>query len=196
MGSSLSKAGFVVMVSFLIRFVDLVLALVVIICTAPLMLAIFCLMLTVTPDPIFRQTRVGLDRSEFIMFKFRTMKTGTSDKPTHMTSPSDHVRFGGGLRASKLDELPQAFNVLRGDMSWVGPRPCLPSQVRLIEERSARGVYRARPGVTGLAQIIGIDMRSPRLLARIDAVMVRRMTFRLYAGILFMTLRRVLTMHS
>ena len=90
------------------------------------------------------------------------------------------AKLGRLLRKTKLDELPQLFNVLMGQMSLVGPRPCLPNQTELIEERLKRGVYDVRPGITGVAQVKDVDMSTPRKLARYDQVMVRRMNLRLY----------------
>ena len=87
-----------------------------------------------------------------------------------------------------MDELPQLFNVLLGHMSLVGPRPCLSSQKELIEERNQRGVFKIRPGITGLAQINGIDMSTPRKLARYDALMINSMTLRLYAKLIISTI--------
>jgi len=88
--------------------------------------------------------------------------------------------LGRFLRRTKLDELPQLWNVLKGELSLVGPRPCLFNQTELIEERASRGVFAARPGITGLAQIIGIDMSTPRLLAETDARMLQRLGLAAY----------------
>jgi len=100
------------------------------------------------------------------------MKPHTTSVATHLVDPSAVTRLGRFLRRSKLDELPQLWNVLLGDMSLVGPRPCLPNQKDLINERAARGVFDARPGITGLAQVQGIDMSTPKLLAETDARML------------------------
>lgn len=118
---------------------------------------------------IFCQTRVGLHEQPFICYKLRTMYVDTRDAPSHETVPSAITSVGRWLRRLKLDELPQLWNILRGDMSFVGPRPCLLSQIKLIEARRAHGLYAIRPGVTGVAQVAGIDMSDPEKLAKFDA---------------------------
>lgn len=130
-----------------------------------------------SPGPaIFRQARVGLNEAPFICYKLRTMHAGTPDAPSHETSGSAVTRIGQVLRTLKLDELPQIWNILKGDMSFVGPRPCLPSQGELIAERRARGLYTIRPGVTGVSQIAGVDMSNPEKLAALDATYLDRMS--------------------
>jgi lipopolysaccharide/colanic/teichoic acid biosynthesis glycosyltransferase len=123
-------------------------------------------------DPLFRQQRVGRDGKRFTMLKIRTMRAGTPDGASHEIGASTITRSGHLLRRTKLDELPQLWNVLVGDMSLVGPRPCLPSQSELIEERRRRGVLALRPGVTGVAQLAGLDMSDPQRLAQADAAYV------------------------
>lgn len=115
------------------------------------------------------------------------MRPDTVSVATHLADASAITQFGGFLRRSKLDELPQLWNVLRGDMSLVGPRPCLFSQEHLIAERASRGVYEARPGVTGLAQVNGIDMSTPELLAETDRRMLESLTLSAYFKYLWMT---------
>ncbi len=123
-----------------------------------------------TPGPaLFVQKRVGRDGRIFHCMKFRSMHVDAPERATHHSTPADVTRVGRILRRTKLDELPQLLNVLLGDMSLVGPRPCLPSQTTLIEARRRLGVWRARPGITGLAQVNGIDMSEPERLAGIDA---------------------------
>ncbi|MDX2308701.1 MAG: sugar transferase [Hyphomicrobium sp.] len=136
---------------------------------------------------IFPQTRVGRDRKSFTCYKFRTMRVGTEHVPTHEAPKSAITGIGRVLRATKLDELPQLWNVLKGEMSLVGPRPCLPTQELLVMERERRGVYAVRPGITGLAQVRGIDMSDPRKLAEEDAVYVASHSFALDVRILFAT---------
>ena len=119
-----------------------------------------------TGPALFRQIRVGRGGRSFTIYKLRTMTFGVPDRPTHEMPASTLTRIGGFLRRSKLDELPQLYNVVRGDMSLVGPRPCLPSQTALIEGRRAAGALDVRPGITGLAQVMGVDMSDvPRLVA-------------------------------
>ena len=122
------------------------------------------------------QKRIGQDQKVFLMYKLRTMLASTEDRASHEVSLENITGVGRVLRRTKLDELPQIINVLIGDMSVVGPRPCLPSQTELIDERAARGVYDIRPGITGPAQLAGIDMSTPRALAEADARYVEART--------------------
>lgn len=123
-----------------------------------------------SPGPgIFCQIRVGRHGAPFTCLKLRTMHWGTTDAPSHETAKSAVTPLGAALRHYKLDELPQVWNVIKGDMSFVGPRPCLPSQTELIEARRRRGVLALRPGITGPAQVRGIDMSEPERLAETDA---------------------------
>jgi O-antigen biosynthesis protein WbqP len=133
-----------------------------------------------TGSPFFRQARLGRGQQPFILVKFRTMRLGTANVATHLASASAVTPFGRFLRRTKLDELPQLWNVLKGEMSLVGPRPCLPNQHELIATRAIAGVFAVRPGITGLAQVRGIDMSVPVLLAQIDAEMIRSMSLRSY----------------
>jgi O-antigen biosynthesis protein WbqP len=138
-------------------------------------------------SPLFRQQRVGRHQQPFILVKFRTMRPDTASVATHLASASAVTGFGRFLRRTKLDELPQLWNVLKGDMSLVGPRPCLFNQQELITERVQRSVFDARPGITGLAQIRGIDMSTPELLAKTDAEMLKSLTVFSYFRFIFLT---------
>jgi lipopolysaccharide/colanic/teichoic acid biosynthesis glycosyltransferase len=138
-------------------------------------------------SPLFHQQRVGRYQQLFKLVKFRTMRPDTASVATHLANVSAVTGFGRFLRRTKLDELPQLWNVLKGDMSLVGPRPCLFNQEELIAERARRGVFNARPGVTGLAQIQGIDMSTPELLAKIDAEMLKSLTVFDYLRFIFLT---------
>lgn len=123
-----------------------------------------------SPGPgLFAQTRVGRQGATFTCYKFRSMQTGTVQVGTHDAPEGAITRLGHILRRSKLDELPQIWNIARGEMSLIGPRPCLPVQTALIDARRKRGVLDIRPGISGLAQVQGIDMRDPLVLARRDA---------------------------
>lgn len=118
---------------------------------------------------IFAQERVGRHGRTFTCYKFRTMAVGTVQAGTHEVSGSSVTPLGARLRRLKIDELPQLWNVLKGDMSLIGPRPCLPSQEELVKRRSDAGVIDVRPGISGLAQVNGIDMSNPEQLVEWDA---------------------------
>jgi O-antigen biosynthesis protein WbqP len=115
--------------------------------------------------PLFVQRRVGRGQRPFAMLKLRTMRAGTANAASHEVGTATVTRLGALLRHLKLDELPQLWNVIAGDMSLVGPRPCLPNQPELVAARARRGLYAIRPGVTGPAQLAGIDMSDPERLA-------------------------------
>jgi len=140
-----------------------------------------------TGSPIFRQERVGIHKKPFRLMKLRSMHVNAPSVATHLASASSITPFGSFLRKSKLDEFPQLWNVLMGDMSLVGPRPSLFNQEDLIEERDSRGVYSVRPGITGLAQINKIDMSTPKLLAKTDAKMIEELNILTYFTYIFLT---------
>ena len=140
-----------------------------------------------TGSPIFRQERVGKGKQPFRLMKFRSMHVNAPSVATHLASASSITPFGSFLRKSKLDELPQLWNVFIGDMSLVGPRPNLFNQEELLHEREARGVYAVRPGITGLAQINKIDMSTPQLLAETDANMIQELNTLGYFKYIFLT---------
>jgi O-antigen biosynthesis protein WbqP len=170
------------------RALDIVLAVVGLIATAPLLLACVILIRATTKGPgLFRQERVGMNRQPFICLKLRTMRDDTPSAASHDVERTAITPIGRLLRKTKLDELPQLWNVLRGDMSLVGPRPCLPIQTELIEARDRLGVYRVRPGVTGPAQILGIDMSEPHRLAEVDAQWLSHSSVGAYAKTILLT---------
>jgi O-antigen biosynthesis protein WbqP len=171
----------------MIRLFDAVCSLVGLVVGAPVLLALAVLVWFDNGSPFFRQTRLGRARCEFTLVKFRTMRVDTADVPTHLVASSAVTPLGRFLRRTKLDELPQLWNVLRGDMSLVGPRPGLPSQTELTVAREAAGVFAVRPGITGLAQIRGIDMSTPELLAKTDAEMLRQLDLRTYFTYILLT---------
>ncbi len=144
--------------------------------------------LTSKGPAIFAQTRIGKNRETFTCYKFRTMAEGTACVATHNATHNAITPLGRILRKTKLDELPQLFNILRGEMSLVGPRPCLPIQQELITERDKRGVYHLCPGITGLAQVQGIDMSNPQRLAIEDARYVEKRSFSLDLKTILQTL--------
>lgn len=171
----------------MMRFFDVAFSLLGLLFGAPVLAVLFVFGLFDTGSPIFRQVRVGRHQRPFTLWKFRTMRPDTASVATHLADASSITPFGGFLRRSKLDELPQLWNVLRGEMSLVGPRPCLFSQEALIAARAARGVYEARPGITGLAQVNGIDMSTPELLAETDREMLAELTVAAYFKYVLMT---------
>ena len=142
-----------------------------------------------TGSPIFRQVRLGRLQQPFTLVKFRTMRPGTASVATHLANAYSITPLGRFLRRTKLDELPQLWNVLIGDMSLVGPRPCLLNQTELISAREAHGVFDVRPGITGLAQVSGIDMSTPELLAQTDAQLVKNLTVLSYFSLILQTLK-------
>lgn len=143
------------------------------------LIALLAIVVRVTsPGPaLYAMPRLGLRRKPFICYKLRTMQADTPAAATHHTPATSITPVGRWLRRTKLDELPQLWNVLIGDMSLVGPRPCLPIQSELIEARQRLGVFDIRPGITGLAQVEGIDMSDPQRLAAADAVYQREQSF-------------------
>lgn len=171
------------------RFLDVILSFLGMVIGAPFFVVLWLLGWLDTGSPLFRQKRVGRHQRPFTLVKFRTMRPDTASVATHLADSSAVTKLGHFLRRSKLDELPQLWNVLKGDMSLVGPRPCLFSQTELIDERQSRGVFNARPGITGLAQINGIDMSTPRLLAETDALMLQEMSLRAYFTFILKTVR-------
>jgi lipopolysaccharide/colanic/teichoic acid biosynthesis glycosyltransferase len=154
---------------------------------SPVILVVLLIGLFDTGSPLFRQERVGMNQKPFQLLKFRSMHVNTQAVATHLVQVSAITQWGSFLRKSKLDELPQLFNVLMGDMSFVGPRPNLFNQLELIEERGKRGVYSIRPGITGLAQIQKIDMSTPQLLAETDAKMINHLNVWYYFKCILLT---------
>jgi O-antigen biosynthesis protein WbqP len=170
-----------------IRVFDFVFSLLGLVVGFPVLLVLTIIGLFDTGSPIFRQVRVGRHQRPFTLVKFRTMKVDTASVATHLASSASITRFGHFLRKTKLDELPQLWNVLRGEMSLVGPRPGLFNQEELTEERAKRGVFEVRPGITGLAQVNEIDMSTPALLAETDQKMIQSLTVAAYFKYIFMT---------
>jgi O-antigen biosynthesis protein WbqP len=154
---------------------------------SPVILVVLLIGLFDTGSPLFRQERVGVNQKPFNLLKFRSMHVNTQAVATHLVQVSAITKWGSFLRKSKLDELPQLWNVFIGDMSLVGPRPNLFNQLELIEERGKRRVYSIRPGITGLAQIHKIDMSTPQLLAETDAKMINHLNVWYYYKYIFLT---------
>lgn len=161
------------------RLFDLVLALLLMLpALAIILLACIPVLIESRASPLFLQTRVGRHQTFFRILKLRTMHPNTAHVASHEISANQIMRSGFFMRKTKIDELPQIWNVLLGQMSFVGPRPCLPSQQDLRDARETRGVYELRPGITGCAQIRGIDMSTPNDLAIADATYLEKWSVR------------------
>ena len=171
----------------MIRLLDFLLALFGLIVTFPLLVIIFIIGLFDTGSPIFTQERVGRNKKPFTLVKFRTMKVETASVASHLASTASITPLGGFLRKTKLDELPQLWNVLKGEMSLVGPRPGLFNQEELTLARDKQKVFDVRPGITGLSQVNEIDMSTPELLAKTDREMIDTLNVGSYFKYIFMT---------
>jgi O-antigen biosynthesis protein WbqP len=159
------------------RVFDVVIAMVALPLAFPFILACAVVVRLSSPGPaILRQQRVGRHERSFTCLKLRTMYTNTPHVPTHETGNAAVTPIGQILRRLKLDELPQLFNIIKGDMSFVGPRPCLPTQTALIQARRRYGLQAIRPGITGVAQVRGVDMSDPERLAALDATYLENMS--------------------
>jgi len=164
------------MTLLLIRILDFIFAFFGLLFALPFLIILTVIGYFDTGSPVFIQERVGRNKKPFNLIKFRTMTVGTASVASHLASSASITKFGNFLRKTKLDELPQLWNVLKGEMSLVGPRPNLFNQEELITERETRGVYNVRPGITGLAQVNEIDMSTPELLAKTDEKMISTLT--------------------
>lgn len=163
------------------RMIDFILSLMGLIILSPVFIILCIWIKTDSRGPVlFKQKRYGKDKSYFNIYKFRTMRTDTpSDMPTHMLSnPEQYItKCGKFLRKTSLDELPQIINILKGEMSIIGPRPALWNQEDLIEKREQYHANDIRPGLTGWAQINGRDELEIEVKARLDGDYVKRMSF-------------------
>lgn len=171
----------------MLRLFDFLLALLGLVVGFPVFLVIYIVGLFDTGSPLFCQERVGKNKQPFTLVKFRTMQVNTASVASHLATSSSITPLGGFLRKTKLDELPQLINVLKGDMSLVGPRPNLFNQEELIAARDRLGVYDVLPGITGLAQVNHIDMSTPELLAETDSQMINSLTIRNYFKYILLT---------
>ena len=171
----------------MIRFFDFVFSLSGLVFGFPIFVMLTLIGLFDTGSPIFRQERVGRNQKPFTLVKFRTMKVDTASVASHLASSSSITPFGHFLRRTKLDELPQLWNVLKGEMSLVGPRPGLFNQEELTIARDQHKVFDVRPGITGLSQVNKIDMSTPELLAETDAKMISEMSLSNYFKYIFQT---------
>lgn len=174
--------------SILIRLLDFLMAFFGLIVTSPILLIVTIIGYFDTGSPIFIQQRVGKNKNPFNLIKFRTMSVDTKSVASHLASTASITKLGSFLRKTKIDELPQLINVLKGEMSFVGPRPNLFNQEELIRERDSCGVYEVFPGITGLAQVNNIDMSTPKLLAKTDQKMIQTITIVNYFKYILMTI--------
>jgi len=171
----------------LVRLFDICFSLLGLIFGFPVLITIYLVGLFDTGSPIFWQKRVGRNKKPFTLVKFRTMTVDTASVASHLASSASITRMGAFLRKTKLDELPQLWNVLKGEMSLVGPRPGLFNQEELTAAREAKGVFNVRPGITGEAQVNEIDMSTPELLAEVDAKMISELSITNYFKFIIMT---------
>ncbi len=170
------------------RALDLGFALFILVVFWWLLIAIWAMVKFGSKGPgIFAQPRLGQHQRVFVCYKFRTMVEGTKQAGTHDVSQASVTRLGRFLRGSKIDELPQIWNIFKGELSLVGPRPGLPVQEELTAARAAHGVYGIRPGITGLGQVQGVDMSDPEKLARLDGTYVKTRTLLLDVRIILAT---------
>ncbi len=167
--------------NFIKRIIGFLMALILVILLSPILLIIAIAIKCESKGPVlFKQKRVGKHKKLFEIYKFRSMRTDTpKDQPTHLLqNPESYItKVGGFLRKTSLDELPQLFNILKGEMAWVGPRPALWNQYDLIEERDKYGANDVMPGLTGWAQINGRDELEIPVKAKFDGEYVEKCSF-------------------
>lgn len=171
----------------MIRILDFLAAFLGLLFLWPILLVVIIIGIFDTGSPIFVQERLGRHKKPFKLIKFRTMSIETKSVASHLANNSSITTLGNFLRKTKIDELPQLINVVKGDMSLVGPRPNLLNQEELIRERDAQCVYDVLPGITGLAQVQNIDMSTPELLAKTDKEMIDTLTLKDYFKYILMT---------
>ena len=176
----------------MIRCFDFLFSLLGLIFLLPFLVFVFFICLFDNGSPLFIQKRVGYNLKSFSLIKFRTMPIGVRSAGTHLIKNIQLSSLGYFLRRTKIDEIPQLLNVLFGAMSLVGPRPCLLNQRKLISERKKRGVFNVKPGITGLAQISGINMKTPTLLAKTDQKMIKNMSLYNYFYYIFKTIFKII----
>jgi len=170
------------------RLFDILLSFLGLVLLSPIMILIFVFGFFDSGSPLFFQKRIGRFEKPFIFIKFRSMSPDSPSVASHLVDNSKITKFGHFLRKTKLDELPQLWNVLKGDMSLVGPRPGLFNQEELFEVRKRYGVFNVRPGMTGLSQVNNIDMSTPKLLAEMDAKMIETLNIFSYFKYIILTI--------
>ena len=179
----------------MLRALDIIFSLMGLVLGFPVLLVIYLLGLFDTGAPLFRQERVGRYQKPFTLVKFRTMRVGTASVASHLADVNAITPMGQFLRRTKLDELPQLWNVLWGDMSLVGPRPGLFNQKELLQAREQHGVFAARPGITGLAQVkypYGASIEDAAWKHRYDVYYIKHQSLLLDIKILLLTVKVVL----
>jgi O-antigen biosynthesis protein WbqP len=170
------------------RLIDLIIAIICIALFSPIYLILFLIIyLGDFQTPIFKQNRVGRNKEVFTLYKFRSMPINTGDVASSEVSKIKVTKVGKFIRRTNLDELPQVFNVLFGDMSFIGPRPSITSQNDLITLRDKSNVYKSRPGLTGYAQINSYDFMPITQKVEFDAEYVKRVSFLLDVKIFLRT---------
>lgn len=183
-------------IRFIKRIIDFILSLIAIIVLSPILLILALIIKMTSKGPVlFKQNRMGKDNIEFQIMKFRTMRIDTpKDVPTHLLENPDVyiTSVGKFLRKSSLDEIPQIFNILKGNMSIIGPRPSLPNQYDLNKLRDENGSSKVRPGMSGLAQINGRDELPIPVKAKYDGEYARNITFLNDTKLFFKTFTSVL----
>ena len=172
------------------RVFDFIISLIGVIVLSPIILIVTLVVKFTSPGPmLFKQRRIGKNNVEFEIYKFRTMRIDTPNVPTHLLeNPEQWITpVGKFLRKTSLDELPQLFNILKGEMSIVGPRPALYNQIDLKEMRTEAGVHKLVPGLTGWAQINGRDEIPLSLKVKLDKEYLMKKSFFFDIKIIFMT---------
>ncbi|MCE0558551.1 sugar transferase [Motilimonas sp. E26] len=172
----------------IITFFDCFIAITTLVMLSPILFCIYIIIFFDHGSPIFIQVRMGKNKKPFSLIKFRTMKPDTESVASHLVATSSITPVGRVLRKTKLDELPQLINVLKRDMSLVGPRPNLFNQIDVIKAREEYEIYSVLPGITGLAQVNNIDMSTPIHLAEMDKKMLAGFSIRQYFKYIFMTI--------
>ena len=173
---------------------DILSSLIAIILFSPILLILAIIVKCTSPGPIlFKQRRIGKDNQEFMIYKFRTMRIDTPNVATHLLKNAEQyiTPIGKFMRKTSLDELPQLFNILKGEMSVVGPRPALYNQYDLIEMRTKANVHIVRPGLTGLAQVSGRDELENEQKVHFDQQYVQKQSFFFDLKIIFLTVVKV-----
>jgi O-antigen biosynthesis protein WbqP len=172
------------------RIFDFIFAIALLVLISPLFLIISIVIKLDSKGPIlFKQRRIGKERKEFQIYKFRTMNIDTPNLATDkLTNPDQYITSSGKiLRKTSLDEVPQLFNIIKGEMSFVGPRPALYNQYELIDMRDARGINSCIPGITGYAQVNGRDMISDEEKVKLDEYYLQNCSLLLDLKIIFKT---------